>query len=476
MIPARPKVIGIGLLLAALLGAQLWTTVYFINSDRAHYTDQFIAHSRSQLETAVGRVEEELDDTLNIFEVLGELMATGDLEQARQELRAAVRHQSALSTAALWGAEGERRLAVYAEAVSSAERTRHTDLLGEAYRQAVDAPMGFATAGAPSDSADRGLRAFVAAVDRPQPHATYIGVVIDIREAFDRLKALEGRAGTAFLIRGPEGEVEQTSSVSVPAAWTDGTDQPPAFFERMGDRRSGTDRIDPETAEQLGLPANERVVHFTSFEVEPGIAWSIASIHSLLPVRTESSWIVWRAGIVSAAFGVVLFGFGGLLVMAIRRQSDLQERLGQNQLINELNAKADAILDAIPVGVMVLDRHSHIQDANTEMTAWLGTDALGRPLEEAWEAATSSPFAPLADLVADEDDEARVRFPRRALLEDVEFDDERVDLQVEAVPLLASGTSTTMVLVFEDVTDLIEIDQPLLFTDPDAGPPRDESP
>ena len=173
-------------------------------------------------------------------------------------------------------------------------------------------------------------------------------------------------------------------------------------------------------------------------------------------------WVMWRAGIVSAAFGLVLFGVGGLVVMAARRQTDLEERLDQNQLINELNAKADAILDAIPVGVMVIDHEGQIQDANTEMTAWLGPDAIGRPLEQAWRAATSTPFDALAELV---EEEARLGRPCRQLLEDVELRGDRIDLQVEAVPLLAGKASAAMVLVFEDVTELIEMEEQLLRTE-----------
>lgn len=462
MLTSRTKLVSVGLLLVLLLGAQLWATLYFINSDRERYTEQFIEENRHDLQTAVDRVDDRLDDMLSISELLARLVDTDDLQQHERDFRAAVRHQPGLMSAGLWGSDETRRLLVVSESVPDADRSDHVDLLDRAHRRILENGRDVATAGPTDDSEERSLRAFVRPVGGDRPHAAYVGVVVDMRRALDELTPLTDEFETEILVRGPDGEVEPGSTVDIPADWRSGRAPVPGFYRRMSDYRSGSERLDAEMATRLGLPEHERVVHFTSFAIAPEIRWSVGMVTSLLPLRSEQSGVVWRAGLVSVAFDLLLFGFGGWLIFAVRRQRELEERLERKRLISELNAKADAILDAIPVGVIVIDDACRIQDANKEMSAWLGADCDGRHLADAWREATDSSFEALDALLADDPDRG---WPRRRLLEDVVIGDERVDLQVEAVSLLETEGTSSVVLAFEDVTTLKEMDEQLLRTE-----------
>ena len=462
MLEPPGKLVGIGVLLVVLLGAQLGTTVYFIDRERSYHTEQFTEQTRHRLQTAVDRVDEDLDKLLNISELLARLVTTDDLSQHERELRAAIRHQRGLLSATLWDTEGEQRAFVLSESLSNPSRETHVDLLERAHQRLIERDTRIATAGPATDSSDRRLRAFVQSAGGKNSPFTHIGVVIDVQTALSQLSSLATRSETDILVYGPEGYVESASTLEIPSTWRNAPENAPDFYAQMREYRHGSERLTPEVTAQLGLPEHERSVHFMSFESSDDVTWSIGMITSLLPLRTEQSWVLWRAGLVSAAFGLLLFGLGGLLMFSIRRRSELEERLERKQLISELDAKADAILDAIPVGVVVVDEAGCIRDVNKEMTAWLGPDSLDKPLADVWHRATDRDFELVRELLEQEGDDEK---PQRRLLEDVEFGDERVDLQVESVFLPGEESGSSTVLAFEDVTSLKEMEEQLLRTE-----------
>lgn len=169
--------------------------------------------------------------------------------------------------------------------------------------------------------------------------------------------------------------------------------------------------------------------------------------------------MIWRIGSISAVFSLLLFGFGGFLVYSVRRRGQLRERLGHARQLARLHAKSDAILDAIPIAVAVVDEDRRVTQLNAEMAELVGEQARGEKLEDLWREAADTSFSPIAQAV---ERGAGGRGAEPIVLEPIDFGDGPRHLQFRAVALSDDADEESMILAFDDVTRVRQLESQLL--------------
>lgn len=458
----RSEIFLVGLIIVGLFLAQIWATFALIRQDRTESLERFIGERRSQLGTAMREIEGELDGFLNTLDMLVHFVGMDEIFRHSQEVDSVLRHQSHLHAVSIWSEKDRRPVIQRSDEVRpitmiDRDQILHEELLEEAFKAMLNSPESVGTSGSRLDSQGRVLRAFVRVSNYDPSRA--VGILVDTREAFAHLKTLMADGSSDRVVLGPSRRFEQYTTVGGLSGKDVGVaNNAPKLVAELDNEKQGVQRIDEEMARQLALTPEDQILTYDSLEVRPGLEWSVGILTSLEPVRASARSMMWRVGGISGVFSLLLLGFGGFLVHSIRRRGRLEERLEHTREIARLHAKSDAILDAIPTGVAVVDEDLAIIDMNNEMASLLGDEAPDEPIDEILQRKVESGGDMLREAVARE---AEMHRDEANVLEPVDFGAGAVHFQLRAVQFQDEQTEST-ILAFHDVTEVKRLESQLL--------------
>lgn len=448
------------LLVVGLFAGQFWLTYRLINRDREQTIQHFIDEHNRQLRRAVDEGRVGLLDMLDPFEFLTKIVR-GQKVPEGDGIEAVLRYQPGLHAVSIWGPRGQQIFARSSDVIQQfSYRQYDTDLQKELLRGALidfmETPGRLGVSASKLDSSGRILRAFVRPT-RSAGRTRYIGVLIDVKKAFEEIESLAKNIGAEFVVLGPDNKFEPMSTLDL----TDFKSRKKAssIFQQMASKNTGVMRIGPKRARKIGLSKGEHVLTYDSFKITPKVGWTVGMLSSLEPARASVRSMMWRIGAISGVFSLLLFGIGGFLVYSIRARGRLQERLDHAREVAHLNAKADAILDAIPTAVVAVDEDLVVRELNAEMAAVLGDDAEGDRLDRRWESRTDSSFDPI-ETYLEQNQSSDKQEPQ--LLEPVDFGRGSIYFQLRAVPFPGEVDSEYVILAFDDVTGVKELESQLL--------------
>ncbi len=235
---------------------------------------------------------------------------------------------------------------------------------------------------------------------------------------------------------------------------------PPAAAARtllaaMNAGQEGRVLLSRETAAAFGLGARRAVAGYAPIARGSSLPWSIVLITSARRVRDRA-----RAGIVrlAAATGVAAL-LVALFGLALSRQQRRAERLGHALRLAETTAslreRSEKMMEALPMGVLVLDDQHHVTSVNAYL-AERGVHAAAS-LSEALPDATREDLAALEALV--EDVQRRHAPSTRSGLSLRLGATQKRDIDAYAIPLL--GAPAQCFLVLHDRTELRALERSL---------------
>jgi PAS domain S-box-containing protein len=127
-----------------------------------------------------------------------------------------------------------------------------------------------------------------------------------------------------------------------------------------------------------------------------------------------------------------------------------------------LTEKAEKILDHIPSGVIALSEQRRITSVNRWMAERIGHDVIGGPIDGAFEDGRPEDIALVVQLV---EQALTTREPRALHREGITLLGREASLNIHAIPLARGVEDVSVLLVFDDLTELRRIEERLLHSE-----------
>ncbi len=132
----------------------------------------------------------------------------------------------------------------------------------------------------------------------------------------------------------------------------------------MAAGQQGSVFLEKESAGRLGFGEQRALVAFSPVAARGARPWSVAVVTSARRVQQRWRLATIRLAITTSLAGLVVGLFGLLGNRQRRREQGLAEALRLAEATAALRERAEKIVEAIPLGVLALDRHSKITAAN----------------------------------------------------------------------------------------------------------------
>ncbi len=265
------------------------------------------------------------------------------------------------------------------------------------------------------------------------------------RDAMARTAVIDGAGATA-----PSSDRELAAVVSAPAF------APLIANVRTG--RASRTVIDGAAARRIGLPNSDAVVTAVPLAVDGGPPWTLLMAASTQSLQTQQRTIVRRVVVGSGLVLVLLLSAAAYVLHNTFRARALRERLKHADRLAHLTEKAEKILDHIPSGVLALSENLRITGVNRWLAERMGRDIIGGTLDATFDADGAHLVALVKRALETREPQA-LHEERSSLLG---YD---ASLNVHAVPLARGVGDVSVLLVFEDLTELRRIENRLLHSE-----------
>lgn len=295
---------------------------------------------------------------------------------------------------------------------------------------------------------------------RPAAHEPAVAVVVDMALVLGRLKVQRDR-GTKVAILTRDGHATSRSDPALVAL----VRERPAVFASMLDAaradRPSTRAIPGDVAAAIELPATTGVAMAVPLRVGSDTPWTLLVISSTTALERQEQTLVRRLAVGGVLVLLLLLSSAVYVIRTTRRTAVMRERLRHVDRLAHLTEKAQKILDHIPSGVLALSEARCITGANRWFIDRVG-DLSGSDLSEAFARAPAADVKILWTLVdrafATRKPQSRPRVRTRLL------GDEAL-LSIHVVPLERSIADVSMLIVFDDLTQLRRIEERLLHSE-----------
>jgi signal transduction histidine kinase len=222
----------------------------------------------------------------------------------------------------------------------------------------------------------------------------------------------------------------------------------------MGRGGSGARFLDRPSADALGLGPRSAVAGYAPV---PGRRWSVAVVTSARRMRDRGRLAGWRLGAATAMAGLLVALFGVVIARQQRRGEELASALRLAAETAALRERSEKIVEAIPLGVLALDKLGRVTSVNAFLAQRGVTTgaSLGAALTEADER------APLEALIATAMSTRTTTERRDLRVTFAGLGSERRDVDAYAVPLARPLPDVDCFLLLHDRTDVRRLERNL---------------
>jgi two-component system sensor histidine kinase HydH len=298
---------------------------------------------------------------------------------------------------------------------------------------------------------------------RPRNHGPAVAVVVDTAVLLARMKIQRGPMTRTLILDGSGASV--AVSVSDRALARLVREHAAVFRPILSVVGRGGDAsaiLDGNLAHLIGLPDMGAVVVGVPLVVDGGPPWTLLVVASTQALQTQEKTIVRRVLVGSSLMLVLLLSAAAYVLYNTFRARTLRERLKHADRLAHLTEKAEKILDNIPSGVLALSEDRRVTGVNRWFAERIGRGVVGRTLEKAFEGGQPEDIALVARMT---DRALESREPQSLHHERFTLLGHEASLNIHAVPLARSIGDVSVLLVFNDVTELRRIEQRLLHSE-----------
>ncbi|MFW5965961.1 MAG: two-component system sensor histidine kinase NtrB [Persicimonas sp.] len=449
-----------------LVLVHVWVTRYVISRDRADLERDFSQARLEQIVDAAEGVEESVGEVVEDLELAGWLLAEDDsFEQREVRLKSLLGSVGSYRAAVVVDEEGRRvvDLIEQGDEVPPEVGQKAGDLATEALASDEDDAILVSRSIGTSDEegeSQNSYRAFATVVESESGgERGAVALVVDTETLFEPVELAVTDDHSLLLMTSADGSVEAPSDDAVHEVADEGIEPLEPLVEQMHDHDQGAVRLSKETAERLDLGRHEAIGAHADIHLGDRTRWRVASLTSMAALQERETKMMWRLGGVSAVIGLILFGFGTYFVVSVRRRTALTERLRAARKLALLNEKADKVLESIPAGVMVVSDDGRVTGFNRAFADRLDEATEGATLRENFRQADDEDVEDLEELVerAEREGDVAATVDEQCAL----FSDEG-QYRIQAVPLEPSDPDERVLVVFEDFSELHQLERQLL--------------
>ncbi|MFP4600382.1 MAG: ATP-binding protein [Persicimonas sp.] len=464
---ANSAIAMVATILAMLLGAEFFIIRHLISRDRTEIERSFGQDRREQLSHAVERVESEMGDIIDDLFFARHLAGEDDPAEEREaRLAALVGSIEPYRSVSVWRADGQRVLEINNQRDDAPESESVDRAILDTADRAMEAGLDEVVISGPSSEFDsvlehHTLRVVATAVELPgSSELGAVTMVVNTDDLFSPLELVSSDAQSSLLVIADDGTIEPPTGSRVEDAMVDGTLPPiQELIERMEQGGVGSVRIDGEVIERLGFEDSGALGAYAPIRAADRTRWRVATLSSMSVLKEREQKTVGRLTIVSGAIGLLLLGFGGYVVVSIRRRTALTERLRVAHEIAHLNEKADKILESIPIGVLLVSEDRRATGFNQAVSDWLPGAEPGKSLAELFAQASPKDVARLETVI---DDACAAEVTREFVDEHSSLFGDDGQYRIHVVPLEPSEPEERALVVIDDFSELHALEMQLL--------------
>jgi signal transduction histidine kinase len=289
---------------------------------------------------------------------------------------------------------------------------------------------------------------------RPKNHGPVVAAVVDTEVLLARIK----------LPRDPMSRMLVLDASGTAAAVSDRAFS--SIARQRPDLVATTPRnakvIASDAARQLGLPESDAVLVSVPLVVDSGSPWRLVVAASTQALQAQEKRVVRRVLVGGALVLVLLVSAAAYVLHNTFRARTLRERVRHTDHLAHLTEKAEKILDHIPSGVLALSEDRRVTGVNRWLAERIGREIIGRRLEDTFGAGRAEDVAVVVQLV---DDALASREPQTMHRQRISLLGRDASLNIHAIPLARGIGDVSVLLVFDDLSELRRIEQRLLHSE-----------
>lgn len=296
---------------------------------------------------------------------------------------------------------------------------------------------------------------------RPKSHGPVVAVVVDTEVLLARMRLQRDRMSRMLVL--DAGRV--AAGVSDRALSSAVNTRRDVFDPVLGNVSSGADSmhvLGSDLARAVGLPAADAVVVAVPLVVDSGPPWTLLVAASTQVLQTQEKTVVRRVLVGGSLVLVLLLSAAAYVLHNTFRARTLRERVRHTDHLAHLTEKAEKILDHIPSGVLALSEDRRVTGVNRWLAERIGSEIVGRRLDETFESGRPEDVALLVQLV---DKALETQVPQTIHCERIALLGSDASLNIRAVPLARGIGDVSVLLVLDDVSELRRIEQRLLHSE-----------
>lgn len=296
---------------------------------------------------------------------------------------------------------------------------------------------------------------------RPTGHGPAVAVVVDMAVVLGRLK-LQRDPSTRLLVMGANGLAAPLSDRALAALAGSRPAPLGSALEAALDNRPSLATVDAELAASVGLPRTTAVLVAIPVQVASGPPWTLLVVASTVALQTQEQTLVRRVLVGGALVLLLLLSAAAYVVLSTRRAATLRERLRNIDRLAHLTEKAEKIIDHIPSGVLTLSEDRRVTGVNRWFVGRLARDITGDTLAQAFDHAPAEDLTTLSELV---DRAVSTHSPQSLPRARLRLLGHEAQISIHAIPLERSIADVSLLVVFDDLTQLRRIEDRLLHSE-----------
>jgi two-component system, NtrC family, sensor histidine kinase HydH len=453
--PRRPLLVVSGTLVAALAGL-VWMGQRVLERDRDALFARYAEDRSHGIEEAAHSVAAELADVREDLKLAATLVRDSEspaLVEREMQAIATIKREYLVIYARNDDGSIHKVTAIGApDGITAAADATLEDYLGRADRQ-----HGVTHISPPFTAPSGWYRVFAR---RRPAHGPTVAAVVDMAVLLSRMKLQPDPLVRAAIV--DDVLTPAVSSDPVLAEVIRGRpDELGVAFSAVGERATTT-MVSPAFARRVGLPEAAAVVLAMPINFEDGHTWRLIAVASTAAVQSQQRTIVTRVLVGGSVVLLLLLSAAAYVLHNTFRARTLRERLRHTEHLAHLTEKAEKILDHIPSGVLALSEDRRVTGVNRWLAERLGREVTGLTVEETFVGARAEDLAVVAGLV---DSALRTREPQTLHQDRISVLGHDAALNIHAVPLARGAGDVSVLLVFEDLTELRRIEQQLLHSE-----------
>lgn len=296
---------------------------------------------------------------------------------------------------------------------------------------------------------------------RRQAHGPAIGVVVDTSVLLRRMK-LQPDPLTRVVVLDADGTPAPASAPELARL----VREQPDLFASLATHDANAPRrslvLPGALAMRAGLPDTDAVATAVPLAIDAGPPWLLLAVASTQALQAQQRTIVRRVIAGGALVLVLLLSAAAYVLHNTFRARALREKLEHAEHLAHLTEKAEKILENIPSGVLTVSEEQRVTGVNRWLADRIGHNVVGRTLDTAFPKGRDEDRALVFGLV---ETALKTREPQLLHRDRITLLGSEASLNIHAVPLARGVGDVSLLLVFEDLTELRRIEQQLLHSE-----------